>query len=126
MIEEIKKARQEMLAVEESLYLSQNRLRAKESKLIGVNRLGDEGTENASRIEREIAELKEVINRSKSNLQATRGNLSDLIAEFVLPESPRQLISRLDDSLPFLLFPVRIETRFMTDGQGRELWVRVY
>ena len=122
MIEEIKKAREAMQTAEESLYASQNRLRTKESALANANRLGKEGTETAATLEREIAELNNVINTSKSNLQATRANLSDLVGTFVLPQSPRQLISQLDDSLPFLLLPVRIETRFM----GRELWVRVY
>lgn len=122
MIEEIKKAREAMRTAEESLYASQNRLRTKESALANANRLGKEGTERAAILEREIADLNNVINTSKSNLQATRANLSDLVGTFVLPQSPRQLISQLDDSLPFLLLPVRIETRFM----GRELWVRVY
>jgi hypothetical protein len=126
MIEEIKKAREAMRTAEESLYASQNRLRTKESALINANRLGKEGTERAATLEREIAALNDVINTSKSDLQATRANLSDLVGTFVLPQSPRQLISQLDDSLPFLLMPVRIETRFMGSGSTRELWVRVY
>ena len=122
MIEEIKKAREAMRAVEESLYGSQNRLRTKESQLLNANRLGNEGAQRAEAIEREIAVLKEQINTTKTNLQSTRGHLADLVDRFVLPQPPRELISQLDDSLPFLLFPVRIETRFM----NRELWVRVY
>ena len=124
MIDEIKKARLAMQAVEESLYATQNRLRTKESQLLNVNRLGD--TRNAEALEREIAALNEGIKERKSALQATRGNLAELVDRFVLPQPPRELISQLDDSLPFLLFPVRIETRFMDVQAGRELWVRVY
>ena len=63
MIEEIKKAREAMRAVEESLYASQNRLRTKESQLINANRLGKEGAQNAEALEREIAVLNEQITR---------------------------------------------------------------
>lgn len=126
MTEEIKKARQALRVVEDGLFNTQNRLRAKESALINANRLGKEGTQTVAVLEREIAALKNAINTSKSNLQSTRGNLADLIGTLVLPQSPRELISQLDDTLPFLLFPVRIETRFMANEAGRELWVRVY
>ncbi|MEK6281674.1 MAG: hypothetical protein AABN95_15065 [Acidobacteriota bacterium] len=126
MIEEIKKAREAMRTTEESLYASQNRLRSKESALINANRLGKEGTGRAATLEREIAELNEVINTRKSELRGAKDNVANLVGTFVLPESPRQLISRLDDSLPFLLLPVRIETRFMGSGASRELWLRVY
>jgi hypothetical protein len=126
MIEEIKKAREAIRAVEESLYASQNRLRTKESQLINANRIGNAGKKTAEVLEREVAVLKEQIETSKSNLRSTRGNLTDLVDRFVLPRPLRELISQLDDSLPFLLFPVRIETRFMRTGASRELWLRVY
>jgi hypothetical protein len=126
MIDEIKKARLAMQAVEETLYATQNRLRTRESQLVNANRLGDAGTNNAEALKREIASLNEVINERKSALQATRGDLAELVDQFVLPQSPRELISQLDDSLPFLLLPVRVETRFMDGQAGRELWVRVY
>ena len=117
MIDEIKKAREAMRSAEESLYASQNRLRTKQSALINANRLGKEGNERAATLEREIAELNEEIDRGKSGLRIIKGNVADLVGEFVLPQTPRQLIAQLDDSLPFLMFPVRIETRFMGSGQ---------
>lgn len=126
MIEEIKKAREAMRTAEESLYAKQNRLRTKQSALINANRLGTEGSETAATLEREIVALNEEINRGKAGLNVIKGNVANLVGEFVLPLTPRQLISQLDDSLPFLMFPVRIETRFMGTGAGRELWVRVY
>ena len=126
MIEEIKKAREELRKEEDSLFAKQNRLRTKQSALTNATRLGPEGSETAATLEREIAELNEEINRDKSRLNVIKGNVADLVGQFVLPETPRQQISKLDDTLPFLMFPVRIETRFMVSGQGRELWVRVY
>ena len=126
MIDEIKKACEAMRAAEESLYANQNRLRTKQSALINANRLGNEGSDTAATLEREIAELNGEIERGKSRLSVIKGNVGDLVNEFVLPETPRQLNSKLDDTLPFVLLPVRIETRFMNAGQGRELWIRVY
>ncbi len=126
MTEKIKKARQALRVADESLYANQNRLRAKESQLINANRLGKEGTRRAAVLEREIAALKAEIRTSQLNLQSLKGELSDMVGELVLPQSPQQLASQLDDSLPCLLFPVRMETRFMGTGASRELWIRVY
>jgi hypothetical protein len=41
---------------------------------------------------------------------------------------PRKAIGGLDDALPILLMPVRVETRFATaaDTGGRQLWVRIF
>ncbi len=126
MIDEIKKAREELRVVEERLYGSQNRLRAKEYALLDANRQGDAGGKTASELEREIAELKVAIDDGKRILRATKDSVAGLVDQFVLPQTPRQMITQLDDHLPFLLFPVRMETRFMAVGPTRELWVRVY
>ena len=63
------------------------------------------------------------VNRNLNNVKKGLGGLVD---EFVLPQSPQRMASQLDDGLPCLLFPVRMETRFMGAGANRELWVRVY
>lgn len=128
MIEEIKKARTAMRTAEEGLYAKQNRLRTKQSALRNASRLGEEGRATAATLQREIDALSEEINEGKSRLNVLKGNVADLVGEFVLPETPRQQISRLADTLPFLMFPLRIETRFMggPSASGRELWVRVY
>ena len=126
MIEEIRKTREGRRAADESLYALQNRLRAKQDQLARAMRLGKAGARLAAEAEREIAALSETIGRERSTLQTLKGRLSDLVGEFVLPLSPQQLISRLDDSLPCLLLPMRMETRFMGARGSRELWVRVY
>lgn len=45
---------------------------------------------------------------------------------YVEDPHPRRAISNLDDNIPFLLFPVRIETKFMTVANAPQLWIRVY
>jgi hypothetical protein len=60
---------------------------------------------------------------AKAALDATRA-----FAPFT---DPRKELGRLDDRIPFLMLPVRLETRFgplTAEGPGarRELWVRIY
>lgn len=39
---------------------------------------------------------------------------------------PQQLVEKLDDAYPFLLLPVKIETKFRTSDGKTELWVRIF
>jgi hypothetical protein len=39
---------------------------------------------------------------------------------------PWDLVEQLEDNLPFLLFPVRLETRFMAVENAHELWIRIF
>jgi hypothetical protein len=126
MQETIKKIRAARRAADESLFAQQNRLRAKEVELARARRLGKAGAGQVAAIEREMAALREAVERERSGLRSLQSELSDLVGRFVLPQTPQQLASQLDDSLPCLLFPLRIETRFMGAPGKRELWVRVY
>jgi hypothetical protein len=58
---------------------------------------------------------------------AAKGALEEGYTQFFAFSDPTTFVEKLDDSLPFLLFPVRIETRFKTGANGApELWVRIY
>lgn len=46
--------------------------------------------------------------------------------DYLLDLHPRPLVEDLSDNIPFLMLPLRIETRFMEGGKGKELWVRAY
>jgi hypothetical protein len=54
----------------------------------------------------------------------------NLFHEFATMALPQQMVGKLSDAYPMLLFPVRLETRFkIVDIRGQEsyeLWVRVY
>jgi hypothetical protein len=76
-----------------------------------------------------LARADEVIQRAEENIEELRSKLADYrreIAEAVaaleMVTDPRKSIGELDDGVPLLLMPVRIETRFAE----RELWVRIY
>ena len=53
-----------------------------------------------------------------------------LLANFFEFTDPREQIKRLSDDFPFLMLPVRIETRFKTvtidSRPHRQLWARIY
>jgi len=61
-------------------------------------------------------------------LAKTKETLSSAIEGFATFSDPRKNLSLLSDQLPFLLFPVRVETRFMNSGDPAQpqLWVRIY
>jgi hypothetical protein len=52
------------------------------------------------------------------------------LTQFAPFTDPRRNAARLSDAYPFLLFPVRLETRFMAtvldDAPRHQLWVRIY
>jgi len=126
MNDDIKKLQAAVKAAEEALYNNRNRLRAKENVLTNARRKGAAGADETAKVEGEISSLQQVIERNKGALAGAQAQLAELSAELILPKTPQQLISDLDDSIPFLLLPVRIETRFMRVDGRTELWVRVF
>ncbi|HEU4891602.1 MAG TPA: hypothetical protein VFT47_08630 [Vicinamibacterales bacterium] len=73
--------------------------------------------------------LRQAKARAESDLALQRGLLASaledegrLIRDFAIFTDPREGIARLNDAIPILLLPVRLETRF----KGSELWVRVF
>jgi hypothetical protein len=57
---------------------------------------------------------------ASKKLQAVRDRQS------LFQTQPQELIEQLPDDLPFVLFPVRIETHFHSENNVHELWVRIY
>ncbi len=63
---------------------------------------------------------------AKQRLKASRDAVDAAIAQLYGDVAPRDLVPNLGDGTPFLLMPVRIETRFMTGLKSPELWLRIY
>lgn len=77
----------------------------------------------------EAAELREAVATGRQNVTRASANVIKRFEEFQPFSDPRKGVSDLDASVPTLLFPVRIETRFVEVGDGEnghQLWVRVY
>lgn len=66
------------------------------------------------------------VNDSIAGIEEHAGNITDLLGQLYL-QTPQQLVEQLSDENPFLLFPVKIETKFkaLSDG-SKELWIRIF
>ena len=68
--------------------------------------------------------------KDQSAFSSAKKNLGGIYNDFVLNADPRQQIGQKNDQAPFLLFPVRIETRFKKiaapQNVSDELWIRIY
>ena len=84
------------------------------------------GNQSVEELERKKNELEEIEKRTNNELRATEANLHRAIEAIYIDPHPRRGTGNLDDSIPFLLMPVRIETRFVNTAQSPELWLRVY
>ena len=115
-------ARDQRALTEQTLQKRRNLLYQWQGQLERALRLGEAGKEEASKLQFEIQVLQQ---RIASDLQAT--GLQAFSAQDVpLQAQPWELVEGLSDSLPFLLLPVRVETRFMTVDDKKELWVRFF
>ena len=64
--------------------------------------------------------------RLEGSLVKSRADLNAAIGGLYVNPHPADGVATLDDGIPFLLMPVRIETRFVDTGNAREMWLRIY
>ncbi len=92
--------------------------------------LTDDG--RLAEIDAEIANREAKVKRARADLGAMHAVAAERLRPFLDLSDPREHIANLDDNIPILLLPLRIETRFRTaEPDGRrdsqsELWVRVF
>jgi hypothetical protein len=108
---------------------AQKRLRREIDRLArGAN--SGSGAAMASRIEQLRERLSAAAadaRRLEATLAEAREREAGLRAVFEPLTDPTKALANLPDTHPFLLFPVRLETRFGTGPDGRrQLWVRVF
>ncbi|MBN1274413.1 MAG: hypothetical protein JXB26_19295 [Candidatus Aminicenantes bacterium] len=107
-------------------------LRTIEVRKLRLVRLGLDKSREFQMLSRKAASLKRKLPQLKNKLTESRAAAEDLFVEFAQFEPPQQAVENLDDRIPFLLLPVRLETRFKTIPSSRsgdknqELWLRIY
>lgn len=103
------------------------RLQTVEQKLKSARREAGpnrEGPHTVAELEREQSDLRESLPEAQRQLSSSRERaIRDIGQRFL---DPQNLVEQLDDTLPFLLFPVRIETKFSVGQEGNVLKVRIF
>lgn len=113
------------------LSASANRLRMLEQERKDLERQKGDNNENflnrAHDLDEKIAAEIEKLGSHREKYTAARDRLSGIELEFERFVDPRrELQAHFPNETPFLLFPLRTETRFKTIGNKKQLWVRVY
>src|SRR4051794_5886029 len=92
----------------------------------------DASIARARRAGQDVAALQAQRDAASRDVQNARANgarlgaaaLDDLVAW--LGQTPEQVVGTCDDAFPFVLLPVRMETKFARNAQGTELRVRLF
>jgi hypothetical protein len=108
-----------------------HRLRMLEQELDELQRQKSDNNEAYIRkrrqLEEQIAAAKAPLGRKREQLRAAKDKLFESEKAFeVFIDPRRELESHFSNQMPFLLFPLRMETRFKTVNNKSQLWVRVY
>lgn len=131
---QLQQARQQQAEQEKNLLLAKEALKRVNAAESELNRVFDAQNEQhrarRDRIEQEKKKWGSEIQKLKDEKTGLRATVDARFAEFLFAE-PQEQVRQLSDDTPFLLFPVRIETRFKTvatrsGGQANELWVRIF
>ncbi len=81
----------------------------------------------------QLATLEQQLANAQATLAASATAASSAVAASISAltafeqfSDPRQSVGQLASTLPFLLLPIRIETRFTTISGQAQLWIRIY
>ncbi|MDB4583109.1 hypothetical protein N9164_08155 [Draconibacterium sp.] len=102
----------------------QDKINSLQADLAGL--LQPQNPDNTDDLTKTIEREKAVYEQSKAQNNAANLAVSKAVAGLYVDPHPRAILPQLRDNIPFLLFPIRIETRFMKEGRVPELWLRIY
>lgn len=113
------------------LFAAGQRLRMLEKQLAALGRQQSENNPDYIRQRNALREQIAAATNEQAGLDADyhglRDTLTGLERNFQLFTDPRnELATHFPNATPFLLFPLRMETRFKTVNDQPQLWVRVY
>ena len=86
----------------------------------------DAGGQQKAQLEGAVAAATAAVSQQKAVAQRANSAAQAALEGFASFTDPRQNVSQLSAGSPFLLLPVRVETRFATVNETYQLWVRIY
>ena len=104
--------------------LQRQSLEARLSALQRLNGPNSEVSQQVTELEHEREVLNQQIAGAGKEVASGRDRVIGVLNERY--GDPREMVGALPDTLPFLLVPVRIETKFGRRGDAPELWVRLF
>jgi hypothetical protein len=102
----------------------------KDHLLRKVNDNSDDYIEELNRLKQEEQRAQSMVARHKELFAGSKAASAGIYGEFEQLSDPRRQIRNMNDAYPFLLFPVRIETRFkkitIRETVTDQLWIRIF
>jgi hypothetical protein len=114
------------------LATAREQLRSVQQRIAALRRVADpRDRQTLADLERQAAALEEQVGGLRGQVADLKASAGGLLGQLVGLDDPARQIAELDDAIPILLFPVRLETRFHRPGPSAaappaQLWIRVY
>jgi len=123
-----------------ALFLAGEQLKQVASEMEALGRWASpdnaQSLEQRQALEARKSRLENLEKERQQRLDAIKGELADITGLFQDTWSdPRRQMEKMDDGIPIMLFPLRLETRFKAldaggadgaAGRAQQLWVRIY
>jgi hypothetical protein len=129
--ENVRAQRQRCHALERDVQRAQETLRTLAVRKALLERLGLQASTEFQTIAVRERQLNERLPVLQGELRQAQAAAHTLLADLTTFARPQEAVEQLDDQTPFLLLPVRLETRFQhvptaAGGLQPELWLRIY
>jgi hypothetical protein len=124
------RARDHRASMASALAAARAAVKHQAKRRVAVTRVARPGGDHEHDLERAALRLDEVVTAAREALVAAQALEAEALAALGEHTDPTLHLGRLDDRIPILLLPVRLETRFKTitlrNRPEHQLWVRVY
>lgn len=132
---ELNKARTDHSDADKKIFALKQELQLIEDKIQKLKRSINDQNETSliekEKLEKRRRDIGEEIDILTDKNNGFKKNVNELFTSFIKLSDPTKQVEELSDAFPFLLMPLRIETRFKEvkdnpPGSRLQLWVRIY